>query len=97
MHSGDFTNHGSLEEVREFALWLSVQPHKYKIVVPGNHDMILDTEYYEGYWGDWSPVKESSSEALQILQAVSGVQVLIDEGRPRCIPILAMLLLCCCQ
>jgi 3',5'-cyclic AMP phosphodiesterase CpdA len=37
IHCGDFTNHGSLSEVREFAAWLSTLPYKHIIVVPGNH------------------------------------------------------------
>ena len=37
IHSGDFTNHGSLSEVREFAAWLTTLSYKYIIIVPGNH------------------------------------------------------------
>lgn len=37
IHCGDFTNHGSLSEVREFAAWLTTLPYKHIIIVPGNH------------------------------------------------------------
>lgn len=37
IHCGDFTNHGSLAEVREFAAWLATLPYEHIIVVPGNH------------------------------------------------------------
>ena len=80
IHTGDFTNHGSLDEVKDFASWLSTLPHRIKIIVPGNHDMILDAAYYEQYWSDWSGVKESPTEALGCLAAVSGCHVLIDRG-----------------
>ena len=54
VHTGDFSNHGSLEEVREFAAWFAAQPHPLKLVVPGNHDMIMDAAYWADYWSDWS-------------------------------------------
>ena len=80
VHCGDFTNHGSLQEIREFSKWLASLPHRHKIIVPGNHDMLLDASYYDHYWGDWSGVKESAAEAISILTAVPGTRVLIDEG-----------------
>jgi predicted phosphodiesterase len=40
IHCGDFTNHGSLQEVREFAAWLTTLSFKYIIIVPGNHGMV---------------------------------------------------------
>jgi hypothetical protein len=35
LHTGDFSNHGTLEEVSKFAEWMKQQPHKTKVVVPG--------------------------------------------------------------
>ncbi len=58
IHAGDFTNHGSLLEVQRFTNWFKSLPHPVKVLVPGNHDMILDKEYYNEYWGDWSDNKE---------------------------------------
>ena len=75
VHCGDFTNHGSLAEVADFAAWFTGQPHPVKILVPGNHDMIMDRAYYEAYWGDWSSVREDPDKALALLE---GVHVLID-------------------
>ncbi|CAD8079568.1 unnamed protein product [Paramecium sonneborni] len=46
IHCGDFTNWGHEQEIKDFISWLKAQPHKYKIVVPGNHDVILDIEKY---------------------------------------------------
>jgi predicted phosphodiesterase len=39
IHCGDFTDKGSAEEVASFDRWLGKQPHRYKIVVAGNHDV----------------------------------------------------------
>jgi hypothetical protein len=43
IHAGDFMNAGqSLEEIVDFNNRLGEQPHPYKIVVAGNHDLLLD-------------------------------------------------------
>ena len=39
IHAGDFTGRGDPERVREFNDWLGAQPHPYKIVIPGNHEL----------------------------------------------------------
>lgn len=80
VHCGDFTNHGSLQEVREFAAWLASLPHRHKVIVPGNHDMLMDPSYYSQYWSDWSSERESTADALAALHSVAGVHVLIDDG-----------------
>lgn len=41
IHSGDFSRHGSRDDVHEFAEWLVSLPHKRKIVIAGNHDKAL--------------------------------------------------------
>jgi len=38
IHAGDFTYHGTLEEVEAFNTFLNNQPHPYKLVIAGNHD-----------------------------------------------------------
>lgn len=42
IHAGDFTNVGELEQVEDFNDWLGELPHKYKIVIAGNHDLSLE-------------------------------------------------------
>jgi Icc-related predicted phosphoesterase len=39
IHAGDFTLMGEEEYVRDFDAWLGEQPHKHKVVIPGNHDL----------------------------------------------------------
>eukprot|EP01029_Cantina_marsupialis_P003758 TRINITY_DN137_c1_g1_i2.p1 TRINITY_DN137_c1_g1~~TRINITY_DN137_c1_g1_i2.p1 ORF type:complete len:186 (-),score=36.80 TRINITY_DN137_c1_g1_i2:699-1256(-) len=41
IHSGDFCNHEKPEERDNFAKFLKALPHKYKIIIGGNHDGIL--------------------------------------------------------
>lgn len=36
--AGDLTNVGELDQIEDFNSWLGELPHKYKIVIAGNHD-----------------------------------------------------------
>lgn len=42
IHAGDFTNHGTPDEVRAFVEWFARKPHRHKILVAGNHERCLD-------------------------------------------------------
>ncbi|KAK4133755.1 hypothetical protein BT67DRAFT_404255, partial [Trichocladium antarcticum] len=42
IHAGDLTHSGSLCELQATLSWLQAQPHPVKIVVAGNHDVLLD-------------------------------------------------------
>lgn len=45
IHAGDFsTPRPTVEELDDFNAWLAELPHKYKIVVAGNHDKLLETD-----------------------------------------------------
>ena len=46
VHCGDFTRHGDLPEVRDFAEFIGAQDFKHKIVIAGNHDWSLETDDY---------------------------------------------------
>lgn len=43
IHAGDFSCVNTLEEVELFAAWLADLPHKYKIVIAGNHELFLES------------------------------------------------------
>jgi len=55
--TGDFTLRGTVQELKNFDKWLGTLPHKHKIVVAGNHDLILDGEGYEKIWSKWHKTK----------------------------------------
>lgn len=38
VHAGDLCRAGTLDELAPVAAWIRALPHRYKIVVPGNHD-----------------------------------------------------------
>ncbi|KAJ8924610.1 hypothetical protein NQ315_000760 [Exocentrus adspersus] len=45
VHAGDFTKCGQRDEVIQFNKWLGSLPHKYKIVIAGNHELSFDEEF----------------------------------------------------
>ncbi|BEJ17949.1 hypothetical protein CspHIS471_0702260 [Cutaneotrichosporon sp. HIS471] len=42
IHAGDMSSHGTLREIQSQLGWLAAQPHQHKIVIGGNHDLLLD-------------------------------------------------------
>lgn len=42
IHCGDFTFQGLKSEVENFAIWLNLQPAKHIIVIPGNHEKVME-------------------------------------------------------
>ncbi|KAK7940758.1 uncharacterized protein PG986_013145 [Apiospora aurea] len=49
IHAGDLTELGSFDEMQAGLAWLSSQPHKHKIYVAGNHDVLLDQNFLARY------------------------------------------------
>ncbi|KAK3177492.1 hypothetical protein K4F52_009743 [Lecanicillium sp. MT-2017a] len=49
IHAGDLTENGSFEEMQAELTWLSAQPHRYKVFVAGNHDVLLDDAFLARY------------------------------------------------
>ena len=47
IHTGDFSNTGEPEQIEDLHVWLCSQPHKWKIVIAGNHDVTMDAAYYK--------------------------------------------------
>ena len=44
IHAGDFTNLGSLEDIKSFNSYLGTVESKYNIVIAGNHELLLDEQ-----------------------------------------------------
>ncbi|KAF2220963.1 Metallo-dependent phosphatase-like protein, partial [Elsinoe ampelina] len=42
IHAGDLTQKGTASELQAQLDWINRQPHHHKIVIAGNHDMLLD-------------------------------------------------------
>ncbi|BCS27303.1 uncharacterized protein APUU_60351A [Aspergillus puulaauensis] len=58
IHAGDLTQSGSQRELQDQIAWLDSQPHRYKIVIAGNHELCLDSQLDGGNTNtaaiDWS-------------------------------------------
>ena len=56
LHAGDITNVGEPAQFEDFVKWLSELPHPEKIVIAGNHDLTIQTEFYieEQNWCKWA-------------------------------------------
>ncbi len=45
IHAGDLMTYGDrLSEIASFNHWLSKQPHRHKIVIAGNHDLLFESD-----------------------------------------------------
>lgn len=44
IHAGDFSTYGRVNEITAFNYWIGNLPHKYKIVIAGNHDTLFETD-----------------------------------------------------
>lgn len=49
LHAGDLTNNGTFEELQDQLDWLKSLPHGHKVVIAGNHDRLLDSEYVDRF------------------------------------------------
>jgi predicted phosphodiesterase len=49
IHAGDLTINGTLAELQAQLDWINSLPHEHKVVVAGNHDLLLDPGYYAQY------------------------------------------------
>ena len=49
LHAGDLTQKGSFQEIQDQLDWLHAQPHEFKLVVAGNHDLLLDPAFVDQF------------------------------------------------
>lgn len=77
IHAGDLTQSGSFAELQKTLDWIKDQPHPHKIVVAGNHDILLDkscdgesrgteasVERHKLSWGDIIYLQDSTTEVV---------------------------------
>ena len=59
LHAGDLTAWGTFSEIQAQLNWLNEQPHQYKVIVAGNHDLLLDSGFLQGHPERWHQAKEA--------------------------------------
>ena len=47
LHTGDCTRGGTIGQIRDFLEWFSIQPFAHRVWIAGNHDLTLDSDFYE--------------------------------------------------
>ncbi|KAL8880356.1 MAG: hypothetical protein Q9198_002216 [Flavoplaca austrocitrina] len=60
LHAGDLTQRGTFSEIQAQLTWLSAQPHAHKVVIAGNHDLLLDASFRTKHPGRWTEAKSSA-------------------------------------
>ncbi|KAF9932783.1 Metallophosphoesterase mpped2 [Linnemannia zychae] len=79
VHAGDFTKMGTTAQIDQFVCWLKSMSHiPVKVVVAGNHDVILDKNFYERSWNRFHTVKEDHEAALNKLKTAGHGIVYLD-------------------
>ncbi|KAL8992693.1 MAG: hypothetical protein Q9169_006907 [Polycauliona sp. 2 TL-2023] len=54
LHAGDLTQWGTFTEIQAQLTWLFAQPHTHKVIIAGNHDLLLDSDFRINYPTRWS-------------------------------------------
>jgi len=67
IHSGDISMCGEPEIISDFNDFLGELPHKYKIVISGNHDITLDSQFYATHFWRYHEQMEDSNQIKQKL------------------------------
>ena len=84
IHTGDFTNTGTLDEIASFAAWFDRLPHQRKVVIAGNHDLTLDGASYgetsRRFHGGCTDVAETCAKARALIEAIPRCEYLHDSG-----------------
>lgn len=75
IHCGDMTVDGTVEEIQRQVDWLKGLPHRWKVVVGGNHDSWVDEEVRKGM-----PRSVGGGEKGEEEVDWSGVEYLCDRG-----------------
>lgn len=49
LHAGDLSQYGTFDEIQAQLQWLNSHPHKHKIIIAGNHDLLLDSAFVQSH------------------------------------------------
>lgn len=85
IHCGDFTYTGSQPELVAFGNHLKKLKHRYKVLVPGNHDMTLDPlhERYHEKAESWMRLKDSELLVRNQVISINGLNIFCTPMIPK--------------
>jgi Icc-related predicted phosphoesterase len=82
VHAGDLTNQGSFSELQKTVAWLEKAPFECKLVVAGNHDITLDSSFYEEYGSRFhNQAPQDTVECINLLKRSSSITYLNHEAK----------------
>ncbi|POM81037.1 Calcineurin-like phosphoesterase [Phytophthora palmivora] len=67
VHAGDFTDTGERSEVVAFNEFLGRLPHRYKLVIAGNHESSFDRTFYPQFWHQYGHCQEYNPDEVRAL------------------------------
>jgi Icc-related predicted phosphoesterase len=79
VHTGDFTNKGTFQEVKCFIDWFVNLDFEYKILIAGNHEVTLDDKFYEKNWKSFHKIKQDTVKIKNLILN-SGIIYLEDSS-----------------
>eukprot|EP00298_Acanthocystis_sp_HF-20_P030597 c980_g1_i1.p1 GENE.c980_g1_i1~~c980_g1_i1.p1 ORF type:complete len:290 (+),score=104.97 c980_g1_i1:36-872(+) len=79
IHAGDITNVGEPSQFRSFDEWIGNLPHKYKVVIAGNHDTTIQKGFSETH-PRYRHTAAQAAEAQEILQKTKNFIYLEDQS-----------------
>ncbi|ODH38878.1 hypothetical protein ACO22_02112 [Paracoccidioides brasiliensis] len=80
IHAGDLSNQGTLSELRKAKEWIESADFEVKIVIAGNHDITLDSNFYGLHWQSFHNQKPESSNECKDLFSKSSIIYLDHES-----------------
>jgi len=80
VHCGDFTQRSLETEFEKFFKFLDHLPHKHKIVIGGNHDVVLNESHYKENLTKLKGQKTEIDTAKMISELKSRCQYLLEES-----------------
>ncbi|KAI1767933.1 Metallo-dependent phosphatase [Hypoxylon sp. FL1150] len=82
IHCGDLTNQGSYSELSKQVAWLEKADFECKIVIAGNHDLTLDTDFFEQYGNYFhNNTPQDPTECRKLLTQSTSITYLQHESR----------------
>ncbi|ETI38754.1 hypothetical protein F441_15412 [Phytophthora nicotianae CJ01A1] len=67
VHAGDFTDTGERSEVVAFNEFLGRLPHRYKLVIAGNHESSFDRAFYPKFWHQYGHRQQYDPDEVRAL------------------------------
>lgn len=74
IHCGDYSLYGEYEETKKFFDWFNSQPHKHKIIIPGNHEVAICSIKRK-----YAVEHEEYDKIMKLINSYKDINFLIDK------------------